>query len=171
MKRLAVVLFFLSSCTFPAYANEVLYQCVKENGEIVLQDTKPTDCRELKKYTYGSYESEEAEPEGLRAYEKELLSIPAPNTPPTPQFSQLYEQSLNDAHLDKCYYYKKQIEDSLNQLQISTGAIETQRLRLKILQAKDNVDHYCGSRPNLVTPNPDLRYAEPERYQLLRIQP
>lgn len=159
MKRPIILITFL--CTIPllAVAEDTLYQCTK-NGETVLQDRKPKDCDVLKKYTYESYANELEEPEGLRPREKKSLkSAPILPTAEPSHLSSLYQQSLEDNRRDKCYFYKKQVEDALNSLQFLGGEINQSSLKLKILQAESNMRHYCGKKPDIIYPRPHLQYS------------
>ena len=162
MKRIYFVLLVLCSFSFSARADDVLYQCIK-NGQTTLQDTKPKDCDSIKKYVYGTYRTQKDEPEGLRP--SEMKALQAPSTGPTvPDLTQLYQQSIREDHLDKCYFYKKQIEDALNDLEKITSnqseifnrfekdkSHEADSLRLKIMQAGTNMQYYCSPSTKIIS--------------------
>jgi hypothetical protein len=167
MKLNIAIITLLYTFSLAAFASETLYTCTK-NGEILLQDSKPKNCDNdtLKKFRYESYASDTEEPAGLRALEKrELKAIKQPKSS-TIELSSSYQNALQDNRMDKCYFYKKQIEDAMNGLQFFTGDISQNNLKLKILQAESNMRHYCNKNPKMIYPRPDLQYAPYYGYHL-----
>jgi len=141
-----------SLCISPrALAGEqTVYICERDNGETLMQDTKPSDCTHLKTVQIKINTDENNSQSAVRFDENARYNNPYHTNHKTILIqdnlhNRLLQQSQDDYYVNQCYWYGSKIQNELLEIdRRPEDALEVRQIMAQIPKDKAQYEYYCN---------------------------